>query len=105
MTTTEKINEYSELKKGYEALLKEFEAQHETLLNEIARLEGEIKNEVLEAGETVRGESMMAVWNTGKTTWDGKQLKLFAVKYPEIAVASKVGNPTVSFRKVIPVTA
>ena len=100
MTTTEKINEYSELKSGYEALLKEFEEQHKALLDEIAKLESEIKAEVLESGATVKGESMMAVWNTGKVTWDGKQLKLFTAKYPEIAVASKVGNPTVSFRKV-----
>ena len=100
MNTTEKINEYAELKAGYEALLAEFEAQHEALLNEISKLETEIKNEVLEAGETVKGDSMMAVWNSGRLTWDGKQLKKLAERYPEITVASKIGNPTVSFRAV-----
>ena len=100
MNTTEKINEYSELKSGYEALLKEFEAQHEALLNEIARLESEIKAEVLENGETVKGESLMAVWNSGKTTWDGKILKGLEAVYPELGKAKKIGNPTVSFRKV-----
>ena len=100
MNTAEKINEYGELKSGYEALLREFEAKHEALLSEIARLESEIKSEVLEAGTTVEGNKMMAVWNSGKLTWDGKQLKKFAEKFPEIAVASKTGKPFVSFRRI-----
>jgi hypothetical protein len=98
--TSEKINAYATLKSDYEAKLAEFNKAHEAMIAEMARLEAEIKNEVLESGETVKGDSLMAVWNSGRLTWDGKQLKKLAERYPEITVASKVGNPTVSFRAV-----
>ena len=78
-----------------------FEQQNADLIEAIQNLEIEIKTDVLEAGATVRGGSMMAVWNSGKTTWDGKILKGLEVVYPEIGKAKKIGNPTVSFRTIV----
>ena len=99
ITTAEKIDIYSEMKARLEELQKAFEVQNAELIEAINDLRAEIEADVLDKGETVRGETMMAVWNRGKTTWDGKQLKELAKQYP-IAVASKVGSPTVSFRAI-----
>ena len=98
ITTEEKINIYADMKAKFEALKKAFEAENAELIEAMENLENDIETDVLKRGSTVRGETMMAVWNSGKTTWNGKQLKKFAEKYPEIVAASKVGNPTVSFR-------
>lgn len=103
MNTTEKLNTWASKMAELEALKKAFEAAHADLIAEIGSLESEIKSEVLESGETVKGDSMMAVWVSGRMTWDGKKLKKFAETYPEILEASKVGNPTVSFRAVKPI--
>lgn len=100
MTTEEKIDLYSSLKNQFDMLKKAFEAQNAEMIESMKALEAEIKSEVLECGETVRGESMMAVWNTGKTTWDGKALKVLEKQFPEIGIAKKIGEPTVSFRAV-----
>ena len=100
ITTEEKIDIYADMKAQLAELKKAFEAQHAELIEAIANLENEIKNDVLESGCTIRGENLMAVWNSGRTTWDGKILKGLAVAYPEINVAKKVGEPTVSFRTI-----
>lgn len=100
ITTEEKLDILTGLRDAYEDLLKEFEAKNAELIEAISNLESEIKNDVLEGGKTVKGENLMAVWNTGKTTWDGKTLKVLEKQFPEIGIAKKVGNPTVSFRKV-----
>ena len=100
MNTTEKLDKLSEMKAQLDELKKAWEEANAELISSIETLETEIKDEVLESGETVKGESLMAVWNSGKTTWDGKILKGLEVVYPEIGKAKKVGNPTVSFRKV-----
>ena len=101
VTTEEKIDLYSNMKAEFEALKKAFEAQNAELIEAMNSLKAEIEADVLEAGATVRGENMMAVWNSGRTTWDGKLLKGFEVIFPEIGAAKKIGEPTVSFRNIV----
>jgi hypothetical protein len=100
VTTEEKINLYADMKAQLAELKKAFEMQNAALIEAINGLEEEIKTDVLEKGETVRGNSLMAVWNTGRTTWNGALLKGLAEVYPEINVARNVGQPTVSFRAI-----
>lgn len=50
--------------------------------------------------ETVRGESLMAVYSKPRVTWDGKGLTGYMVAHPEIEAFKKVGKPSVSIRKV-----
>lgn len=100
VTTEEKLDTLSTLRNTYNELLEAFNAKNADLLEAIANLEAEIKSDVLECGETVKGENLMAVWVSGKTTWDGKTLKVLEKQFPEIGIAKKVGNPTVSFKKV-----
>ena len=76
----------------------DFDEVNKDLIDEIAMIESEIKEAVLAKGETVRTERIQAVWNKGKTTWDGGLLEGYAVAHPEILAAKKTGKPTVSFR-------
>ena len=64
----------------------------------IASLEDEIKSDVLTIGATVKGDGLMAVWNKGRVSWDSKTLDGYAVAHPEILVARKEGEPTVTIR-------
>ena len=70
-----------------------------TLEREIESLNAEIKQDTLGIGSTVDGKYMMAVWNKGRETWDGKLLNGFAIAHPEILSAKKVGDPSVTIRK------
>ena len=67
---------------------------------QVAGLEAAIKAAVLEAGETAKGESLMAVFSRGRQTWDGSKLAGFALAHPEILAASKTGKPSVNIRRV-----
>ena len=62
VSTEEKLDVLNGLRSAYDELLKAFEAQNAELIEAIANLESDIKNDVLEGGATVKGESLMAVW-------------------------------------------
>jgi len=66
----------------------------------IAELTAEVKADVTNFGATVKGDYLMAVYNKARVTWDNKGLDGFAVAHPEIAAFRKVGEPTVTLRKV-----
>ena len=66
----------------------------------VSKLRELIKQDVLEHGETVKGEHLQAVWNKGRTSWDTKALKGYAVVHPEINELRKTGDPSVTIRKV-----
>lgn len=66
----------------------------------IAELTEDIKSEVLALGVTAKGQFFMAIWNKGRTTWDSKKLDGMASIIPQLNDARKVGEPTVTLRKV-----
>jgi len=68
--------------------------------NIIADLRSTVELAVIREGHTVNGDMLMAVYNKGRETWDGKLLSGFALAHPEIEAARKVGNPTISIRKI-----
>lgn len=65
-----------------------------------ASLLADIKDETLEAGETLRGDHLMAVYTKGRATWNSKGLDGFSVAYPDILKFKKTGAPSVSIRKI-----
>lgn len=71
-----------------------------SLENEAAILLSVVKDGTLEAGETIRGDHLMAVYTKGRSSWDGKGLDGFAVAFPDILKFKKVGEPSVSIRKL-----
>jgi hypothetical protein len=67
---------------------------------QIEALQSEISEYVVSIGATVTGESIMAVYNKGRVTWDNKGLEGYSVAHPELLSLRKVGNPYVTFRSV-----
>ena len=63
-----------------------------------ANLEEEIKASVVTAGATVRGSSLMAVWNKGRVTWDAKRLEGMMSLIPQLRDARKESDPSVTIR-------
>jgi hypothetical protein len=84
------------------AQLDEIEAERKTAmdaLNEgIASLTEEIKADVMQAGATIRGKYLIAVWNKGRVSWDTKALDGFSSSHPEILAFRKEGDPSISIR-------
>jgi hypothetical protein len=89
-----------EVKAKLRAIEDHYSAQIEETQKRLSELKGVITEQVLKLGKTVPGTRVMAVWNKGKTTWDGKLLSGFALAHPEVNACKKIGSPTVSFRKV-----
>ena len=63
-----------------------------------ASLMEELKAEVLQLGETVKGTALQAVLNSGRVTWDSKGLEGYAVANPQVLTFRKVGEPSVTVR-------
>jgi hypothetical protein len=59
-----------------------------------------IKASVLALGETVKGAGIQAVYTKGRESWDSKGLAGYAVAHPEIEVFRKIGEPSISIRRV-----
>jgi len=123
MNTTEKLNKLSELQAQADVIRMHFEdlrksiltPEIQTQLDDIAaeertsmdalqsgidELTAEVKADVLNAGATVKGDYMMAVYNKGRVSWDTKGLDGFAIAHPEMQAFRKVGEPTITLRKV-----
>jgi len=49
---------------------------------------------------TKDGRVLGAIYNKGRTTWDGKKLEGMVALIPEIAAARKIGDPYVTYREL-----
>lgn len=67
---------------------------------EINKLTEVIKAEVIVGGETVKGKGLIAVWNKGRENIDTKMIKGYAAAHPEILQFVKIGEPSVSIRRL-----
>lgn len=59
-----------------------------------------IKGNVLATGESVKGDELQAIYTKPRITWDSRGLEGFMVAHPEIVAFRKVGQASVSLRKV-----
>lgn len=82
-----------------EEIRKKWADTTESMTAEIAELEADIKADVLSGGETVKGARLMAVWNKGRVSWDGKKLDGMRALIPQLDAARKVADPTVTIRE------
>jgi len=122
MDIYEKIEKYSDLTFGIDAIsqekqalidqvltpeikekLAEIDAEFDPKADEIAQqksmLEAEIKQEILEAGRTIKGTYHSFVWSKPRVSWDTKALDGYAAAHPEIQQFRIEGSPSVSVRK------
>ena len=123
MDIYEKIEKYSDLTFGIDAISQEkqalidqvltpeikeklaeidaeFDPKIEEISQEKAALEAEIKREVLDAGRTVKGTYHSFVWSKPRVSWDTKALDGYAAAHPEIQQFRIEGSPSVSVRKI-----
>ena len=63
-------------------------------------LRAEIEADVIGQGATVRGSSLMAIWNKGRVSWDSKKLDGMMSLIPQLRDARKEGEPSITFRKI-----
>ena len=121
MNTIEKLNQLAELKSAVDALnikkqaliesvltpeIKqqlaeidaEFAPEYEAVSEKTSALEQEIKTDVVQAGETVKGDHLMAVFNKGRVSWDTKGLDGALALAPWLEKFRKEGDPSVSIR-------
>lgn len=78
----------------------EFAGKGEIATGKASVLEGEIKELVKTASQTVKGDFLMAVFAKGRVSWDPKSLDGYAVGHPEILNFRKEGDPYVSIRRI-----
>lgn len=63
-------------------------------------LESQVKDAVIQHGATVKADNLMAVYVSGRVSWDDKGLNGYALAHPEITTFRKQGEPSVTIRKV-----
>jgi len=90
----------AEIKSQIAGIDAEFEPQLEAINSKDSELRKEIKSEILEHGETVKGAKFQAIWMKGRTKWNDAGLMNYLSVHPEIAYLRTTGKPSVSIRKV-----
>jgi hypothetical protein len=87
-------------KAAFDKISKQFKKLEDALTIEAAELEVQIKDEVTQAGQTVSGKNLMAVFVSGKASWNTKMLDGFALIHPEIEKCKSMGEPFVNIRRI-----
>ena len=86
------------------ATLAEIDAEYGPMIEaaekNAAELEEQIKAAVIAEGASVKSTWLHAVYTKGRVTWDGKKLDGMMALLPGLEAARKVGEPSVSIRKV-----
>ena len=78
----------------------EYAPKIDSIDDKISKLEGQAKQAVLEAGMTVKAGALQAVYMKGRVTWDTKKLDGLMIVFPQLNQERKVGEPSVTIRKV-----
>jgi hypothetical protein len=78
-----------------EALDAEFAERLRIASEQIRRLEIEVKEAVLEVGESVKHEGIHAVYVRGRISWDSRGLSRYAETHPDLHQFRRVGVPCV----------
>lgn len=78
----------------------EFAGKTEAANANIAALEAEVKQAIIEHGASVKGTFLHAIWNKGRVSWDTRSLDGYAVAHPEMLSFRKEGEPSVTLRRI-----
>lgn len=93
----EAVEQYRKLVADVEA---EFADTEKAAAENAAGLEEAVKEAVKAHGATVKGDYLQAVFAKGRVSWDTSALEGFVAAHPELAQFRKVGDPSVSLRKI-----
>ena len=83
-----------------DALDSEYRPVLESVEENIATLENEIKTNVLMYGESISGGSYRASYTQGRVSWDNDGMAKYAASHPDVLQFRKQGQPIVSLRVV-----
>jgi len=89
-----------EIKARLEEIEAEFAGRLQAVDENITALEGEIRQAVIQHGETVRGSFLRAIWHKGRVTWDTQGMERFSRAHPEVLAYRKQGEPFISITKI-----
>ena len=89
-----------EIKARLDEIDAEFDPQNDSIEVAIDALTTNIKAEVITTGASVKGAHLQAVYTKGRVSWDTKIIEGLAVVFPDLEKARKIGDPSVSIRKV-----
>ncbi len=87
------------IKAKLEDINAEFDGTIEGLEQQLKDIEEEIKQAVLNNGETANGKTVKFVYTSGRVTWDNKKMEVLLENIPELSIALKTGSPFVSVKK------
>ena len=90
----------AEIKAKIAEIEAEFSGKGEAVSEKINALEAEVKELVKQAGKSVKGQFLHAVFTKGRVTLDSKALDGYAKAHPELSEYRKEGEPSVSLRKI-----
>jgi len=83
-----------------DALDSEYRPVLESVEENIATLENEIKTDVLMYGESISGGSYRASYTQGRVSWDNEGMIKYAASHPDVLQFRKQGQPIVSLRVI-----
>jgi len=89
-----------EVREQLETIEAEYQPKLDALQEKLKSLENEVKELVLSAGATLKGNVVMAVYRRGSTKWDEKHLERLATEYPRILEAKVEGKPSVAIQRI-----
>lgn len=78
----------------------EFSQKSNAVKDNLEALTARIKDEVKRAGATVKAKFYQAVYVKGRTSWNTDMLEGMIVAFPALEKARKVGEPSVTIRRV-----
>lgn len=90
----------AEIKEQLRDIDSEYNPKLDSISQERAQLEAEVRNDVMVTGESVKGNTYRASYVLGRTSWDTAALDGYAAAHPEISQFKKLGAPTVRIAKV-----
>ena len=88
-----------EIKQQLQDIDAEYDPKLEAIAQERSQLEAEIRNDVMVAGESVKGGIYRASYVKGRISWNTEALDGYALTHPEINIYRKEGAPTVRISK------
>lgn len=89
-----------EVREQLETIEAEYQPKLDALQEKLKSLENEVKELVLSAGATLKGNVVMAIYRKGSTKWDEKHLERLAAEYPRILEAKVEGKPSVAIQRI-----
>ena len=111
MDIREKLDRLAELREELDAVSAPMRAEIDRLkekieistfqmAEELVGLQQEIKAEVLLLRQTIRGESLQAIYSKGATRWVPAMLRDYAVNHPDVLECRNTGDPQVRIAEV-----